>query len=246
MTNDTPAGPPAAAHLSQEAVLALLRTGRTYVAEVLGDPHPLYVEALAEGLAAGAEVAVVGDTNRAPRTLADRGAVVRVAPLPPLAKDWWRLYVFQGDGVFRLSGIGSALDQRGWLPQPADWRTGVAEFGLLAPFNGKSVTASWDAHPEGLRAEYLATVRDAEPLDFRSSAEVRRLPRIRLVQSVTALVSGVATSYVFLLEQPAVYGLIALGSGALCTWCYLTAGRTDRRVRHFAAFREEWRGYRRL
>ena len=87
MTNDTPAGPPADAHLSQEAVLALLRTGRTYAAEVLGNPHPLYLEALAEGLAAGAEVAVVGDTDRAPRALADRGAVVRVAPLPPLVKD---------------------------------------------------------------------------------------------------------------------------------------------------------------
>ena len=246
MINDTPAGPPADAHLSQEAVLALLRTGRTYAAEVLGDPHPRYLEALAEGLAAGAEVAVVGDTNRAPRALADRGAVVRVAPLPPLVKDSWRIYVFQGDGVFGLSGIGSALAGRGWRPQPADWRTGVAEFGLLAPFDGKSVAASWDAHPERLRAEYLATVRDAEPLAFRSSAEVRRLPRIRLVQSVTALVSGVATSYVFLQNQPAVYGLIALGSGALCTWCYLTANRTARRIRHFAAFSEERRGYRHL
>ena len=246
MTNDTPAGPPAGAHLSQEAVLALLGTGRTYAAEVLGDPHPLYLEALAEGLAAGAEVAVVGDTDRAPRVLADRGAVVRVAPLPPLAKDWWRLYVFQGDGVFGLSGIGSALDQRGWLSWPADWRTGVANFGLLAPFDGKSVAASWDAHPERLRAAYLATVRDAEPHAFRSSAEVRRLPRVQFVQSVTALVSGVATGYVFLQDQPAVYGLIALGSGALCTWCYLTAGRTTRRIRHAAAFREERRGYRRL
>lgn len=246
MTNHTPAGPHAEYRLSKEAVLALLRTGRTYAAEVLGDPHPRYVEALAAGLAAGAEVAVVGDTNRAARALADLGAVVRVAPLPPLVKDWWRLYVFQDDGVLGLSGIGSALDQRGWLPQPADWRTGVAEFGLLAPFDGKSVAASWDAHPEGLRAEYLATVRDAEPLAFRSSAEVRRLPRVRLVQNVTALVSGVATSNVFLLDQPAVYSLIALGSGALCTWCYLTAGRTHRRIRHFAAFSEARRGYRRI
>ena len=246
MTNHTPAGPHADDRLSKEAVLALLRTGRTYAAEVLGGPHPRYLEALADGLAAGAEVAVVGDTDRAPRVLADRGAVVRVAPLPPLVKDWWRLYVFRDDGVFRLSGIGSALDQRGWLPRPADWRTGVAEFGLLAPFDGRSVAASWDAHPEPLRADYLATVRDAKPHDFRSSAEVRRLPRIRLVQSVTALVSGVATSYVFLQNQPAVYGLIALGSGALCTWCYLTANRTARRIRHFAAFSEERRGYRHL
>ena len=89
-------------------------------------------------------------------------------------------------------------------------------------------------------------MRDAEPHAFRSSAEVRRLPRVRLVQNVTALVSGVATSYVFLQDQPAVYGLIALGSGALCTWCYLTARRTARRVRHFAAFSEARRGYRRL
>ena len=246
MTNHTPAGPPADAHLSQDAVLALLRTGGTHAAEVLGDPHPRYIEALAEGLAAGAEVAVVGDTDRAPRVLADRGTVVRVAPLPPLEKDGWRLYVFRDDGVFRLSGIGSALDRRGWLPGPADWRTGVAAFGLLAPFDGKSVAASWDAHPERLRAAYLATVQGATPVAFRASAEVRRLPRIQFAQNVTALVSGVATSYVFLLDRPAVYGLIALGSGALSAWCYLRVRRTTWRLRHAAAFSEARRGYRRL
>lgn len=246
MTDDTPAGPPADGRLSQEAVLELLRAGRTHAAEVLGDPHPRYLEALADGLAAGAEAAVVGDTDRAARLLADRGAAVRVAPLPPLEKNWWRVYVFRDDGVFGLSGLGPALDQRGWLPRPSDWRTGVAAFGLLAPFDGKSVAASWDAHPEGLRAAYLATVQGATPVAFRESAEVRRLPRVRLVQTVTALVSGVATSYVFLLDQPAVYGLVALGSGALCAWSYRTAERTTRRIRHAAAFSDEQRGYRQL